>query len=344
MKLEKAAGVASKDLTRITRLLRRYCGATPEGLEAVLCPLLVPIHALDKKIFKLEKQTHYRASFTVRITPENQSVLQIGRTGKFVPGGYGEGAAWLEVAKGRIIKLDEANGIALGEIYTGGKRTDLEAALKKLTKDDLLEIDQYGAAAKVLSGLAEYELCALAQARGYRVRRMPEDMARHLGCYANYDFEFEKGGRVQKVEVKSLWGTNTQYARLIHSTTTAPKGEEEDWTDEQRKNYYPTSSCKFGTQDVFAVSLFLRTGNIKDFAFARSVPKDEKSFGLPRATGYPDHLNQNPTCRIGDGTWFATIDEVWNLDREALAEGKSNLKDSSLVPPLKKVLNKDAKG
>jgi len=213
-----------------------------------------------------------------------------------------------------------------------------------LTREDLLEIDQYGAAAKVLSGLAEYELCALAQAQGYKVRRMPEDMARHLGSYANYDFEFEKEGRVQKVEVKSLWGTNTHYARLIHSTTKAPKGDKGTWTEEQKRNHYPTSSCKFTTQDIFAVSLFLRNGNIKDFAFARSVPKDVKPFGLPRATDFPEHVNQNPSCQIGDGTWFATIDEVWNLDKDALAAGQSGLKDSSLVPPLKEVLQKGVEG
>jgi hypothetical protein len=345
MKERPAVGIKAEDVTRVARLLRRYCGATPEGLEAVLCPLLIPIATLDKTIIKLKGQTHYRASFSMKITRENESVLQIGRTGKFVPGRYLDGGAWLEVAKGRIIKLDENAGVALGEVYTGGTRTDLEAALKNLTQDDLLEIDQYGAAAKVLSGLAEYELCVLAQAQGYKVRRMPEDMARHLGSYANYDFEFEKGGRVQKVEVKSLWGTDTRRARLIHSTTTAPKGEQKDWTEEQRRNFYPTSSCKFTTQDIFAVSLFLRTGNIKDFAFARSVPKDKKKpFGLPRASDYPEHVNQNPSLDIGDGTWFATIDEVWNLDKEALTTGKSVLEDSSLVPPLKEVLKEGAKG
>ncbi len=130
------------------------------------------------------------------------------------------------------------------------------------------------------------------------MRRMPEDMAKHLGQYYNYDFEFERYGVIKKVEVKSLWGTNTDFARLIHST-----GKD-----------YPTSSCKYATQDIFAVSLFLRTGNIRDFAFARSVPSDEKSYGLPPASGYPEHVNQNPRCEIGDGVWFGSIEEVWNLD------------------------------
>ena len=79
------------------------------------------------------------------------------------------------------------------------------------------------------------------------------------------------------------------------------------------KQGYPTSSCKFTTQDFFAVSLFLRTGNIQDFAFARSIPDDAKPYGLPRAQKYPEHVNQNPTCEVGDGTWFGSLNEVWNL-------------------------------
>jgi len=145
--------------------------------------------------------------------------------------------------------------------------------------------------------LVEYSLVQILKEAGYTVRRMPEDMARHIGTYRHYDFDVEKGGVTKKIEAKSLWGTNTRFARLIHSKT----------------DDYPTSSCKFETQDIFAVSLFLRTGNIRDFAFARSVPKDVKPYGLPRAEKYPAHVNQNPTCEIGDGTWFATLDEVWKL-------------------------------
>lgn len=143
---------------------------------------------------------------------------------------------------------------------------------------------------------------------------MPEDMAAHLGAYMNFDFIVEKGGIRKRLEVKSLWGTNTRFARLIHSTTTKPKGSPETWTEQQKLNYYPTSSCKFATQDFFAVGLFLRTGNVSDFAFARSVPRDAgHPYGLPAARKYPDHMGQNPSCSIGDGTWFATLDEVWNL-------------------------------
>lgn len=295
-------------------LMRRYGGATPESLVAILCPLLVPIRSLDKTITRLPGQNHWRASFSIAITPENRGVIQVGRTGKFVPAVFlAETGPWKELAKGRIVGVDAEAGIAIGEIYTGGRRDVLETSLSQLEPTDLWEVDQFGAAAKVLSALVEHTLVETAEAAGYSVRRMPEDMAQHLGTYANFDFEFEKNGVTRKVEAKSLWGTNTAYARLIHSTTTPPPGDSANWTEAQRRNYYPTSSCKFSTQDIFAVSLFLRTGSIRDFAFARSVPKDVQPHGLPRATKYPDHVNQNPLCQIGDGTWFGTLDEVWDL-------------------------------
>lgn len=282
---------------KFNELLKRYSGASPEAFLAVLCPLIIPIYKLDKTIKKLPRQTHWRASFSVKITKENQSVLQRGRTGKFVPAAYCKGGVWHEIAKGRIINVDETKGIAYGEVYTGSGKEMLIAALEELQPEDSLEIDQFGAAAKVLSGLTEYYLVQVAQTAGYSVLRMPEDTARHLGTYYNYDFEFKKDGKVRKVEAKSIWGTDTRYARLIHSLGPG----------------YPTSSCKFETQDIFAVSLFLRTGNIRDFAFARSVPKTIKPYGLPHAEKFPGHVNQNPICEIGDGTWFATIDEVWKL-------------------------------
>lgn len=280
------------------KIANRYGGVDLEGLEKVLCPILIPIHSLDKTIVKLPKQSHYRATFTVKIQDEWQELMQIGRTGKFIPEGHLKGDVWREIAKGRILEIKNNGETAEGEIYTGGSKGKLIEALEILTVNDYLEIDQYGAAPKVLSGLVEYSLSRIAVASGYNVRRMPEDMAKHLGRYYNYDFEFERYGVVKKVEVKSLWGTNTDFARLIHST-----GKD-----------YPTSSCKYATQDIFAVSLFLRTGNIRDFAFARSVPSYEKPYGLPPASGYPEHVNQNPRCEIGDGVWFGTIDEVWHLD------------------------------
>ncbi len=294
-------------------LMRRYTGSTSESFVNVLCPVLIPINNIDKTIFKVRGQSHYRASFSVSVTKKNNSILSRGRTGKFVPSIFLEGGPWREIAKGRIIEIDIVNAIAFGEIYTGRRKTDLEEALDLLTVDDLLEIDQYGAAAKVLSGLAEHSLVEKLCKKGYSVMRMPEDMAKHLGSYPNYDFQVSKQNQIRKLEVKSLWGTNTQYARLIHSITSRPRGDAKNWTKNQRDNYYPTSSCKFYTQDIFAVSLFLRTGNIQDFAFARSVPDDIQPHGLPRASRYPEHVNQNPKCVIGNGIWFDNIDEVWKL-------------------------------
>jgi hypothetical protein len=279
------------------RLTKRYGGATPEALEGILCPILIPIRTLDKRVFRIEGQPHWRASFTIAIDSECEELMVPGRTGKFVPNAYAAGGGWKEIAKGRILRVDSEARVADGEVYCGGKRKDLEGALAELAEDDYLEIDQYGASAKVLSGLVEYSLVRILREAGYTVRRMPEDMAQHIGTYRHFDFEVQKGGVTKKLEAKSLWGTNTKLARLIHSKT----------------DNYPTSSCKFETQDFFAVSLFLRTGNIRDFAFARSVPKDLKPYGLPRAEKYPAHVNQNPTCEIGDGTWFGALEEVWKL-------------------------------
>jgi len=297
----------------VAELSRRYQGATIDALASVLCPLLIPMASLDKTIERRPGESHWRASFSIKLTDENRTVVTRGRTGKFVPGDKFGPANWKELAKGRICTVDHAAGVAEGEIYVGGKLKDLEFALDGLNEYDLWEVDQYGASAKVLSALSEYYLVQHAKARGYEVVRMPEDMAQHLGAYMNFDFLFSKGGITKRVEAKSLWGTDTRRARLIHSTTTAPKGDPATWTDDQRKNYYPTSSCKFQTQDIFAVSLFLRTGRIEDVAFARSVPADEAPYGLPRASAYPEHVSQNPACEVGNGMWFGDIDEVWAL-------------------------------
>lgn len=278
--------------------LKRYGTADVDSLKAVLIPALLPIASLNKDIIRIDGQNHYRASFEVEITEAFEGVIQVGRTGKFVPHSYVNGGTWSEIAKGRILSIDPDALLAKGEVYfgTGASKSELTRALSNLSLNDYLEIDQFGAAAKILSGLVEYQLAEIAKKSGFKVIRMPEDMARHLGSYANYDFEFRKGGEVRKVEVKSLWGTDTRKARLIHSKTTG----------------YRTSSCKFETQDIFAVSLFLRTGNIEDFAFARSVSKASDAVrGLPFVARYPEHVSQNPTCSIGDGIWFGTIEEVW---------------------------------
>lgn len=101
-------------------LTRRYAGATPDALVAVLCPLLIPIESLDKTIIISPGQKHFRASFTVKITEQNRTAIRVGRTGKFVPSDYGRGAlGWSEIAKGRIVSVDSVSSIAYGEVYAG---------------------------------------------------------------------------------------------------------------------------------------------------------------------------------------------------------------------------------
>lgn len=286
-----------KDLFR--RLTMRYGPLDPEALEQVLSPVLIPIRTLDKTIVKQPKKP-YTASFTIEITPQNVGLLHRGRTGKFVPHAYVMGGIWNEVAKGRITDVDAKAGIARGEVYVGvSSRKALEEALKNLTEDDHLEIDRYGIAAKLLSGLTEYYLAKIARSQGYDVIRMPEDTARHVGSYTYYDFQFHKGGQMRRVEVKSLWGTETTKARLIHGKS-------------REGSNYKTSSCKFDTQDIFAVNLFLRTGRIEDFAFARSVAKSAQNpYGLPTTRKHPEYVNQNPLCLIDNKTWFKDIKDVW---------------------------------
>ena len=103
----------------IDALTRRYAGATPEALMAVLCPLLIPVVTIDKTIKKWPGQSHYRATFTAAITPESASVLQRGRTGKFVPAAYVQGTGpWREICKGRVIDVDWE-----GKVVTGDRKS-----------------------------------------------------------------------------------------------------------------------------------------------------------------------------------------------------------------------------
>src|SRR6266545_2855811 len=140
------------------RLTKRYGGVTPQALESVLSPVLIPIHSLDKTIIKVAGQSHFRGSFTIKLDADCEGLMSPGRTGKFVPRSYKDGGVWRELAKGRILKVDTASRIAEGEVYVGagGKKTELEKAFLNLTEGDFLEVDQYGASAKVLSGLVEY--------------------------------------------------------------------------------------------------------------------------------------------------------------------------------------------
>lgn len=140
----------------VQALSQRYVGVAPEALMAVMCPLLIPIHELDKTVTKNVGQSHYRATFRIKITEQNETVIQVGRTGKFVPSSYLNGGTWSEIVKGRIVSVDTQAGIAEGEIYTGeNSKKSLIDALSNLLEADYWEVDQYGASAKILSALAE---------------------------------------------------------------------------------------------------------------------------------------------------------------------------------------------
>ena len=73
------------------RLTKRYGNVTPKALESILCPVLIPIHTLDKTVHKVEGQGHCRASFTIKIDADCEDLVVPGRTGKFVPKAYKDG-------------------------------------------------------------------------------------------------------------------------------------------------------------------------------------------------------------------------------------------------------------
>ena len=110
------------------RLTKRYGDVTPKALESIFCPVLIPIHRLDKTIHKVAGQSHYRANFTIKIDADCEDLVVPGRTGKFVPKTYNDGGVWREIAKGRILSVDRQAGVAEGEIYTGSasKKAELE--------------------------------------------------------------------------------------------------------------------------------------------------------------------------------------------------------------------------
>ncbi len=289
---------AERAVKLVETLLQRFKGATLDMLEEVLVPLQVPLDSVGKEVRRYG--THYGVSFSIKAGTEHPTITR-GRTGKVVPKELLDGlAGWEELLKARIHEARE--GKADGELHAINK-TELIKRLNRVRVGDILELDRFGVTAKLESALTEAVLVAHGLQRGYRVTRMPEDIARHLGTYYHFDFLFEKGGVTKRVESKSLWGTDTRKARLIHSKSAS----------------HVTSSAKFKTQDIFAVNLWLRTGTITDIAFARSIAKDENHpYGLPMATkegggALPEYVHQNPDCEIGDGVWFGSIDDVWDL-------------------------------
>lgn len=286
-------------------LLHRYRGATLKMLEQVLKPMYIEITWRDVE----EAIQKFDSEWAIKFRVEQGSeigYIETGVSGKIVPGEYVRGdAPWRELAKARIHSSTDES--AEGELHSGAKkggRRRFVERIKLVESGDYLEIDSYGVTSKLESALTEAAFVIAAEAAGYTVRRMPESKAKHLGEKQHYDFLVEKNGIVKRVEVKSLWGSDTSKARLIHT-----KG-----------GRWITSSCRFEDQDIFAVNLWLRTGYITDIAYAHSVLRDEQhSYGLPCASRrdrmpIPEHVHQNPGLQIGDGTWFATLNEVWDLD------------------------------
>ncbi|HET9677468.1 MAG TPA: hypothetical protein VFP21_08205 [Solirubrobacterales bacterium] len=266
-------------------------------LAEVLTPLQIDVLEIDRD--SIEKRgSAWSVLFCGKPGSANTHVVR-GRTGKVVPRGSTVGQEpWREIIKARIHEADEDG--CRGELHAA-RRGDLEERLDGLRPEDVvLELDRFGAAAKVESALTEVAFERQALHEEFLVWRMPEDTARHLGSYARYDFRLmdKASGVSRRFELKSLWGTNNRYARLISSKTSTN----------------PTSSPRFDAQDFFAVNLWLRTGKITDIAFARSTPRTEAHpHGLPVAPAYPEHVNQNPLCELGDGSWFGTIRQVWDL-------------------------------
>jgi len=117
------------------------------------------------------------------------------------------------------------------------KKAELEKALAGLSQNDSWKLTSRSIG-KSSQRLVEYSLVQVLKEAGYKVRRMPEDMAKHIGGYAYFDFEVRSQAS-SKARSQITWGTNTKFARLIHSLTDG----------------YPTSSCKFATQD-FLRSVF----------------------------------------------------------------------------------------
>lgn len=307
---EKAANLISTILSRYDIPL--------EVLEDALVPEQISIDKISGSVFEMRKT-------------ENCTHILPGRTGKIVSKKYAEGKeTWKELIKGRITEVKK-NKI-IGEFYHIQKSV-LKKKLESVQKGDIFEIDGFGGSSKIEIVLTEIAFLIKAKHEGFTVLKLPDNLSissqesmikflkscgvskksiktileskRNKG-WPNFDFVIMKGGKALRVEGKSLWGTHTDKARLIHSLG-------DDWK---------TSSCKFKDQDIFAVNLWLRTGKILDFGFAVSVLEDKNhTYGLPPATKrgngekriLKEYVHQNPECVLGDGKWFSKLEDVWNL-------------------------------
>lgn len=304
----------------VSFLLRRFGGATPEMLDRVLTPYRLRIvdifpAVIDEEPKKKKKKSKPRKSkkpkvakkqFRAEVPGDVWTAFEQGTTGKVVPRAYVEGeGSWREIVKARILRSFPDH--VEGELYFSGPR--MEAALAEVSVGDYLEIDPFGVTSKVESALAEAAFFREAERLGFAVVRMPENVAMHIGTQSYYDFRLRKDGKEYWVELKSLWGTDTTKARLIHTVSRDGAGKNKSRKDRQ---VWRTSSCRFEDQHIFAISMWLRTGRITDFAFAVSVSEDQHStWGLPKVPKFPEHVTQNPPVPDPpSGVWIQNLLEV----------------------------------
>lgn len=285
----------------IALLLSRFGGATPAMLDRVLTPYRLRLTRID--VSKDRKS----ATFEANIPADVWTTLEEGTTGKVVPRAHVEGAApWREIIKARVRSV--AGSVVRGELYFAPAR--LRAAIGLVSTGDYLEIDPFGVTSKIESALCEAALFQVASSAGFGVTRMPENVAMHVGTQNYYDFRLTRAGRVYRIELKSLWGTDTTKARLIHTVSKDGGGGKNSKRGD--KQVWNTSSCRFQDQDIFAVSMWLRTGRVTDFAFALSMSDDDNpEWGLPSVPKHPHHVTQNPP--IADppsGPWTMDLNEA----------------------------------
>ncbi len=245
-------------------------------------------------------------TFVAEVPADVWTTLEEGTTGKVVPRAYVEqNAPWREIIKARI--LDSTSRVVSGELYFSPSR--MKAALAEVRVGDYIEVDPFGVTSKIESALCEAAFFQVAQTTGFAVTRMPENVAKHVGTQNYFDFRLERAGRVYRVELKSLWGTDTTKARLIHTVSRGGGGKNSARKDRQ---VWATSSCRFKDQDIFAVSMWLRTGQICEFAYALSIPSNQcGEWGLPSVPKYPEHVTQNPDVPAPPrGAWISDLEQI----------------------------------
>jgi len=287
----------------VSSLLRRFGGATAEMLNRVLTPYRLRII----EIAEIKQGQKTKRRFRAEVPGDVWTAFEQGTTGKVVPKTYVEGnSSWREIVKARI--LNSFPAYVEGELYFSGPR--LQAALAEVRTGDYLEIDPFGVTSKIESALAEAAFFREAEGQGFSVIRMPENVAMHIGTQSYYDFRLQKDRKEYRVELKSLWGTDTTKARLIH--TVSREGGAGKNKARKDRQVWRTSSCRFRDQDIFAVSMWLRTGRITDFAYALSVQSDKhRTWGLPKVPKYPEHVTQNPSVPDPpSGVWTSDLLEV----------------------------------